>query len=232
MFDKIPTRTLSHTVAQQLQKEIEKGSFGIGSKLPSEATLARDFGVSRTVIREAISRLKNEGSVEARQGIGVFVTKVTGIRSLKIDYLEALEPESVVQLLALRRAIETEAASEAALHRTQEQMTAIDAALVKIDTTDTLGKGGVPEDIEFHHAIAHASGNPYFLKTLIFLKQYLEAGMIVARKKNAVREEFSHQLHEEHAAIARAIRARDPKAARAATQTHLQNTALRLSKSN
>jgi GntR family transcriptional repressor for pyruvate dehydrogenase complex len=232
MFEKIPTRTLSHTVAQQLQKEIENGSFERGSKLPSEAMLARDFGVSRTVVREAISRLKNEGTVEARQGIGVFVTASKGIRSLRIDYLEALEPASVVQLLALRRAIEAEAASEAAIHRTNEQMTAIDAALVKIDTTDTQGKGGVPEDIEFHHAIAHASGNPYFLKTLIFLKQYLEAGMIVARKKHSVREEFSQQLHEEHAAIANAIRAGDPMAARAATQTHLHNTALRLSKTN
>lgn len=232
MFEKIPTRTLSQTVAQQLQKEIEKGSFEMGSKLPSEATLAQDFGVSRTVVREAISRLKNEGLVEARQGIGVFVTGSTGIRSLRIDYLEALEPESVVQLLALRRAIEAEAASEAALHRTEEQMAAIDLALEKIATANIEGKGGVPEDIEFHHAIAHASGNPYFVKTLSFLKQYLEAGMIVVRKKYSAREEFSRQLHEEHVAIANAIRARDPAAARLATQTHLRNTELRLSETS
>lgn len=149
MFEKIPTRTLSQTVAQQLQKEIDKGSFEKGSKLPSEAMLARDFGVSRTVIREAISRLKNEGTVEARQGIGVFVTGNTGIRSLRIDYLEALEPVSVVQLLALRRAIEAEAASEAAIHRTDEQMAAIDAALAKIDTNDAEGKGECRKTLSF-----------------------------------------------------------------------------------
>jgi GntR family transcriptional repressor for pyruvate dehydrogenase complex len=57
MFEKIPARALSDTVAQQLQKQIEKGSFVKSGKLPTEAVLAQEFGVSRTVIREAISRL-------------------------------------------------------------------------------------------------------------------------------------------------------------------------------
>ncbi|NPT35642.1 FadR/GntR family transcriptional regulator, partial [Paraburkholderia xenovorans] len=73
MFDKIPARALSDTVAQQLLKQIDKGTFRRGDKLPTEAVLAQQFGVSRTVIREAISRLKNEGVVEPRQGSGVFI---------------------------------------------------------------------------------------------------------------------------------------------------------------
>ncbi|SAK75615.1 GntR family transcriptional regulator [Caballeronia arationis] len=228
MFEKIPARALSDTVAQQLQKQIEKGSFAKSGKLPTEAVLAQEFGVSRTVIREAISRLKNEGMVEPRQGSGVFVVERAGIRPLRIDYAQAVEPGSVVQILALRRAIEAEVASEAAMRRTDAQMAAIDAALAKIEAAVADGEDGVAEDVAFHRAIANATGNPYFLKTLTFLNQYLEAGTIVTRKNEALREDFSRQVKEEHAAIAAAIRAGDPMAARNAAQTHLYNAARRL----
>jgi GntR family transcriptional regulator, transcriptional repressor for pyruvate dehydrogenase complex len=228
MFEKIPVRALSDTVAQQLQKQIEKGSFAKSGKLPTEAVLAQEFGVSRTVIREAISRLKNEGMVEPKQGSGVFVVERAGIRPLRIDYAEAVEPGSVVQILALRRAIEAEVASEAAMRRTDAQMAAIDAALAKIEAAVADGENGVAEDVAFHRAIANATGNPYFLKTLTFLNQYLEAGTIVTRKNEALREDFSRQVREEHAAIAAAIRAGDPMAARNAATTHLYNAARRL----
>jgi len=204
MFEKIPARALSDTVAQQIQKQIEKGSFATSGKLPTEAVLAQEFGVSRTVIREAISRLKNEGMVEPRQGSGVFVVERAGIRPLRIDYAQAVEPGSVAQ------------------------MADIDAALAKIGTAVAEGEDGVAEDVAFHRAIANATGNPYFLKTLTFLNQYLEAGTLVTRKNEALREDFSRQVREEHAAIAAAIRAGDPMAARNAAQTHLYNAARRL----
>ena len=228
MFEKIPARALSDTVAQQIQKQIEKGSFATSGKLPTEAVLAQEFGVSRTVIREAISRLKNEGMVEPRQGSGVFIVERAGIRPLRIDYAQAVEPGSVVQILALRRAIEAEVASEAAMRRTDAQMADIDAALAKIGTAVAEGEDGVAEDVAFHRAIANATGNPYFLKTLTFLNQYLEAGTLVTRKNEALREDFSRQVREEHAAIAAAIRAGDPMAARNAARTHMYNAARRL----
>ncbi|SAK97374.1 FadR/GntR family transcriptional regulator [Caballeronia ptereochthonis] len=228
MFEKIPPRALSDTVAQQLQQQIEKGSFAKTGKLPTEAVLAQEFGVSRTVIREAISRLKNEGMVEPRQGSGVFIVERAGIRPLRIDYAQAVEPGAVVQILALRRAIEAEVASEAALRRTGEQMAAIDAALARIDAAVREGKDGVAEDVAFHREIANATGNPYFLRTLTFLNQYLEAGTLVTRGNEALREDFMRQVREEHAAIVEAIRAGDAAAARNAAQTHLINAARRL----
>jgi GntR family transcriptional regulator, transcriptional repressor for pyruvate dehydrogenase complex len=228
MFDKIPARALSDTVAQQLLKQIDKGAFPRGGKLPTEAVLAQEFGVSRTVIREAISRLKNEGVVEPRQGSGVFVAAHGAIRPLRIDYAEAVEPGSVVQILALRRAIEAEVASEAAMHRSDADMMSIDTALKKIDQAVADGEEGVAEDVAFHRAIAAATGNPYFLKTLAFLNQYLEAATFVTRRNEALREDFSRQVREEHAAIAAAIRAGDPMAARNAACTHMYNAARRL----
>ncbi|WP_042259865.1 FadR/GntR family transcriptional regulator [Paraburkholderia heleia] len=228
MFEKIPNRALSDTVAQQLLAQIDKGTFARGGKLPTEAVLAQEFGVSRTVIREAISRLKNEGVVEPRQGSGVYVSAHGAIRPLRIDYAEAMEGGSVLQILAVRRAIEAEVAAEAAMRRTDADMMAIDAALRKIDEAVAEGRDGVAEDVAFHRAIATVTGNPYFLKTLTFLNQYLEAGTVVTRRNEALREDFSRQVRDEHAAIAAAIRAGDPLAARNAAQTHMYNAARRL----
>ena len=228
MFEKIPNRALSDTVAQQLLAQIDKGTFARGGRLPTEAVLAQEFGVSRTVIREAISRLKNEGVVEPRQGSGVYVSAHGAIRPLRIDYAEAMEGSSVLHILAVRRAIEAEVAAEAAMRRTDADMMAIDAALRKIDEAVAEGRDGVAEDVAFHRAIASVTGNPYFLKTLTFLNQYLEAGTVVTRRNEALREDFSRQVRDEHAAIVAAIRAGDPMAARNAAQTHMYNAARRL----
>jgi DNA-binding FadR family transcriptional regulator len=166
--------------------------------------------------------------VEPRQGSGVFIVERVGIRPLRIDYAQAVEPGAVVQILALRRAIEAEVAAEAAMRRTDEQMEVIEAKLAQIGVAVAQGDDGVTEDVEFHRAIASATGNPYFLTTLAFLNQYLEAGTLVTRRNEALREDFSRQVREEHARIVAAIRARDPLAARNAAQTHLYNAARRL----
>src|SRR5579864_9375700 len=230
MFKKLAANraSLSDTVAQELLRKIESGEYGPGAKLPTEPVLSEEYGVSRTVVREAISRLKNEGVVEPRQGSGVYIAAHGAIRPLRIDYAEAVEAGSVLQILALRRAIEAEVASEAAMRRTDSDMAAIDAALARIDEAVAEGEDGVAEDVAFHRAIAVATGNPYFLKTLTFLNQYLEAGTVVTRRNEALREDFSRQVREEHAAIVAAIRAGDPMAARNAAQTHMYNAARRL----
>ncbi|MCA7084139.1 FadR family transcriptional regulator [Cupriavidus sp. DB3] len=229
MFDKVSAPAMSDTVAQQLLKQIEIGSFAAAGKLPTEAVLAQQFGVSRTVIREAISRLKNEGVVEPRQGSGVFVKEHGAIRPLRIDYAEAVEASSMPHLLAVRRAIEAEVAAEAARRCTDRDIADIDAALANIDEAVAAGRDGVAEDVAFHRKIAAVTGNPYFIKTLNFLNQYLEAGVAVTRRNEATRDDFSRQVREEHAAIVDAIRARDPMAARNAALTHLYNAERRLS---
>lgn len=229
MFETISAPAMSERVAQQLLAQIDAGSFNSTGKLPTEAVLAREFGVSRTVIREAVSRLKSEGVVEPRQGSGVYIARHAAIRPLRIDYAEAVESSgSLAHLLAVRRAIEAEVAAEAALHCTAAGMEEIDAALRRIDEAVAKGRDGVAEDMAFHRAIAVVTGNPYFLKTLSFLNQYLEAGMKVTRGNEATREDFSRQVREEHAAIVDAIRSRDPMAARNAARTHLYNAARRL----
>lgn len=228
MFQKISVPVLSDTVARRLLEKIDLGVFPSGGKLPSEAVLAQEFGVSRTVVREAISRLKHEGIVAPRQGSGVFVTEQAGIKPLRIDYTETNSSAAVLQLIELRRAIEAEVAAQAAKRRTAADMAVIDTALLQIDRDVLAGGDGVAADVAFHRSLAVATGNPYFIKTLEFLSQYLEAAITVTRVNEAQHDDFSRQVCEEHAAIAAAIRAGDDKAARVAAQTHLFNAARRL----
>jgi GntR family transcriptional regulator, transcriptional repressor for pyruvate dehydrogenase complex len=109
MFEKVSLApSLSDQVTEALLARIESGQLKPGEKLPPEAVLAPEFGVSRTVVREAISRLKHEGLVESRQGSGVFVRLQPAMSSLKIDDSVLESRESILQIVELRRAIESE----------------------------------------------------------------------------------------------------------------------------
>lgn len=229
MFPKMPNVPgLTERVAASLLAKIEGGAFPPGTRLPSENDLAEQFGVSRTVLREAISRLKHDGVVEGRQGSGVFVTDQARFKPLRIEIASAESLDSILHIIDLRRAIEGEAASQAALKRTNAQMVEIENALKRIDKDDASGKDGVAADLSFHGTIAKASGNPFIVKTLDFLSQYLEKASRVTRANDARRADFLRQLREEHAAIATAIHNRDPFAARNAAEAHMFNGARRL----
>jgi len=99
---------LTERVAGALLEKIDQGAFAPGARLPSESVLAAEFGVSRTVLREAISRLKHEGVVEGRQGSGLFVTEHAKVRPLRIEMASVESLESTLQIIELRRAIETQ----------------------------------------------------------------------------------------------------------------------------
>lgn len=229
MLQKVTTKVLSDRVAGRLLDQIDSGVFVRGGKLPTETRLAEAFGVSRTVVREAISRLKNEGVVEPRQGSGVYVTQQAGIKPLRIDYEAVGAIESVLHIVELRRAIEAEVAAMAAKRRTASDMKRIDAALADIEHSVGAGSDGVKADVAFHRALASATRNPYFIATLNFLSQFLEAATQVTRSNEARREDYARQVRDEHAAIVEAIRAGDEEAARAAAQAHMRNAAGRLS---
>ena len=230
MFEKVTLApSLSDQVTEALLARIESGQLKPGEKLPPEAVLAPEFGVSRTVVREAISRLKHEGLVESRQGSGVFVSLQPAITSLKIDDSVLESRESILQIVELRRAIESETAALAAQRRSGAQLTEMETALYAIDKEVSAGGDGVEADVAFHRSIAQATGNPFFLKTINFLAQYLKAATRMTRGNEARRVEFMRQVREEHGAIIAAIRDRDALRARNAAATHMFNAARRLS---
>src|SRR5439155_14909793 len=109
---------LSDRVAEALRERIGSGKLSISDQLPSENAMAAEFGVSRAVVREAVSRLKSEGMLYARQGKGIFVAPTALIRPLRIAPEAARSLQSVLGIVELRRALEAEAAALAAERRT------------------------------------------------------------------------------------------------------------------
>jgi GntR family transcriptional repressor for pyruvate dehydrogenase complex len=221
------TPKLSEQVAAVLRERVAQGQFAPGARLPSEAQLAQDFGVSRTVVREAISRLKSEGLLDSRQGSGVFV-QTAPVRSLRLDPRTGLSRDTAVQIVELRRAIEIEAAGLAAERRTPKDLARMREALAALERAVAAGESGVAEDLRFHYVIAAATRNPYYLAVLEFLGQFLHGTMRATRASR--REDFLRQTDEEHAAIVAAIARRDAHAARKASARHLVNSIKRMAR--
>lgn len=220
--------TLADRVTQVLLKKIETGELSPGARLPTEQVLAQRFGVSRTVIREGVSRLKSQGLVETRQGSGAFVREANETMPFRIDMDVHDSLGAVLRVIELRRCLEAEAAALAAERRTEAQLTRIKRALQAIEKSEQAGQDGVDEDLALHNAICQATGNPLYTSLLKFLGKFVRGAIRVTRTNEARREDFSRQVRTEHEAIVEAIARKDPAGARAAAIHHMKNAALRL----
>ena len=230
----LPIATLSATakmpdrVTAALLSLIRTGEYPPGARLPSEMRMATSFGVSRTVIREAVSRLKSEGLVESRQGSGVYVRTGSMDTPFRIDPTVADSVQSLLQVVELRRGLESEIAALAAERRTPAQLAEIRAALAAIEADFAAGGDGVDADMAFHRAIARATGNPHFLALWDFLGQFLRGAMTVTRALEAERQDMGRQVLDEHHALLEAIAAGDPATASAAARHHMVMAAQRI----
>ncbi|WP_088282025.1 FadR/GntR family transcriptional regulator [Ideonella sp. A 288] len=219
---------LSEQVAQQLAAQVRDGTLAPGAKLPTEARLVEQFQVSRTVVREAVARLKSQGLVDSRQGSGVFVCASPAIAPLNFDPRHAGSRQAVVQMVVVRRALESEVAALAAQRRTATGLRRIRQAVAALDSAVQAGGDGVEEDVRLHRAMADAAGNPFLIDTLDYLAQFLRGATRVTRANEARRADFAQQVREEHAAIVQAIEAGDADAARAAAARHMDNAIRRI----
>lgn len=223
---------LSEQLANALVVSIRDGQLQVGQRLPTEAALVQRFGVSRTVVREAMSRVKTMGLIESRQGSGAFVKAV----SEPIPEHLVLAPDgsmnAVLQMVEVRRALESESAALAAARRTPQDLKQIKQALQALEKSVASGGDGVAEDVAFHVAIATAANNPFLLATLAYLNHFLFDGTRVTRANEATRSDFSQQVREEHAAIVLAIEAADVSAARQAGADHMINASERIGRAD
>ena len=219
---------LSEQVAHQLAAGIEAGRFDAGHKLPTEAALAQQFKVSRTVVREAISRLKSLGLVDSRQGSGVFVSARARFAPLDFDANSAGSRAAVIQMAEVRRGLEAEAASIAAQRRTTADLKRLKQTVVALERAVQSGGDGVEQDLAFHRAIALATHNPFLMGTLDYLAQFMRGAIGVTRANEARRADWSNQVRSEHAAVVVAIEAGDPGRARQAAARHMNNAIRRL----
>ena len=229
-------RTLTQDVVEDLLAQIRTGSFPPGEKLPTEIQIMQEFGVSRTVVREAITHLQAAGLVETRHGIGTFILSPpapnTGFR---IDPATIGTLREILAVLEIRISLETEAAGLAALRRTEEQLVAMRKTL---DTFQASAGRAVDDtaatDFQFHLQIAGATGNQYFADIM----NHLGAVIIPRTRLNTTQfagadlARYQAQLGHEHEAILAAIRDGDTEAARVAMRLHLSNSSERLRQAN
>jgi len=223
---------LSEQLAEALVVSIRDGQIAPGEKMPTESALVQRFGVSRTVVREALSRLKTLGLIESRQGSGAFVKKSS---QSTVDRL-VLTPDgsvnAVIQMVEMRRALEAESAALAAVRRTPADIKSIKEKIVALERAVAGGGDGVEEDVALHTAIAAAANNPFLLATLAYLNQFLRDATRVTRANESTRSDFAQQVREEHAQIVRSIEVGDAAAARMAGAMHMVNAAQRIARAD
>lgn len=214
-------------IARRLRKNIAERRFQPGEKLPSQAVLGEMYGVSRSVIREAISLLKSDGLVISHQGRGQFVNlEGSSVFRLDADFGDGSNLSRLVEFLV---SVESAAAAYAAQRRTTADMHEIDAALSALAQAVLAREDGVSEDVAFHRAILQATHNEYFIDFGDFLENRVRRFIRKARTNTASQaESLIEEVQAEHEGIREAIAAADPEAARFAAQRHLMNAAQRL----
>ncbi|MGQ9366618.1 FadR/GntR family transcriptional regulator [Azospirillum sp. ST 5-10] len=225
-------RRLPDEIARVLAQEIETGKLRPGDRLPTEQKLAADFGVARSVIREAVSQLKFDGRIESRQALGTFVTASTNRTAFRIGPDCFAKRKELRQILELFRSVQSDAAGLAAQNHTDEQLDGIEQALRRMVEATGVGQGALEERVQaerdFYQAIAVASGNTYFQEFIEFLHARLHSNLHSVLLKHVKAAEWSNEVLGEHQAVCEAIRNREAEKARRAARAHFKKAAKRL----
>jgi len=217
--------TLVVRVSTALRQKILDGTYRPGDKLPSEARLTAEHGVSRTVVREAVAALRADGLVNPRRGAGVFVLSPPSAVTPPFQNIDRARLSSILELLELRSAVETEAAALAALRRSPAQEEDIFKRHAAVQACIAQGQPTAAEDFELHRAIARATNNPRFLEFLDLLGLgAIPRTALQTSSKDQTPQAYQAHLHAEHQRIVSAISNGDPEAARAAMRAHLQGS--------
>ncbi|MET4096378.1 FadR/GntR family transcriptional regulator [Arthrobacter sp. UYCu712] len=225
------SRNLTADLAADLPMRIVDGVIQPGDKLPSENTLIGEFGVSRTVVRAALTHLQAEGLVETERGRGSFALTPPpeGNRTMPGSRPVA-SMEDRIHLLEFRIGVESEAAALAARNGSERQLKAVRQALDDFTASGEHPAHAMKADFEFHRAVAAATGNPFYSDCLASLGQTMIAmprtRLMTGGEHNA-REHFE-QVATEHASIYAAIADRDEASSSAAMRSHLANSRRRL----
>ena len=219
-----PPRNLSGELVARLSDEITSGRLQPNERLPTEQEMIASFGVSRTVVREAIAALRAEGLVETRQGAGAFVARDMSRRPFRIDPSGLRSIDGVLDVMELRMGIEIEAAGLAADRRTVRDLKAIARSLTAFAEAIDRGEEAIEADYDFHRAICEATGNDYFVSFLEFLGRHIipRRSIRVSQQSERARRSYLKKVLSEHKAIFRAIEAGQPASARTVMRSHLE----------
>ena len=222
-------RNLALVLVDTLGQRIAQGQLAPGDKLPPEATLMAEFGVSRTVVREALSMLQASRRVVTRHGIGTFaLAPGDEAAAFRVTSEQVATLNDVISVLELRIAVESEAAGLAATRRSAEHLACMRQALDALMAAMDAGEAAVGQDFQFHLEVARAAGNVHFENLLLALgpqtiipRARLNAGAPVVGSADW---NYLQRVQAEHESIFDAITAQDAEAARTTMRMHLVNS--------
>jgi GntR family transcriptional repressor for pyruvate dehydrogenase complex len=214
-------RRLSDKVADMMLETILSKRLQVGERLPSERELGEQFGVSRTVVREAVRALVAKGIIDSRSGSGLRVAAVdvSAVSESMSLYLRGgdFDFEKVHEVRAV---LETHIAGVAADRATEEELAHIRALHERMEAESADVDAAARDDLEFHRLIALATHNELYLMLLDSIGKTL----FDIRRENLSSGAAPSTLAE-HADILDAIAARDPEGASGAMQAHLDGVA-------
>jgi DNA-binding FadR family transcriptional regulator len=203
----------------KIREMLLTGEIGPGDRLAPEPQLAERLGLSRSSLREAIKALEVIRVLDVRRGDGTYVTSLEpGLLLEAVSFVVDLhDDQSVLEILAVRRILESAAAASAAKNPDPQDHVALHDVLASVDKATDV-EGLVTHDLEFHRRIAEAGGNGY----LASLLESLSSHTIRARIwRGLTQENVVARTLEEHHAILNAIERRDSELASAAMTLHV-----------
>ncbi|MFC0039464.1 FadR/GntR family transcriptional regulator [Actinomadura rayongensis] len=207
--------SLVEQVIDQMRAEIASGAWPLGGRIPAEPALVEQLGVGRNTVREAVRALTHAGLLAGRQGDGTYVIATSELSGAVRRRLATAE---LIEILEVRRGLEVEAARLAAVRRTDADIAAIDAALVRRDAAFAAGDRDafVDADLAFHTAVVDATHNR------VLTDLYRDFGAALKLSIGGAGEALDH-TDVPHEPIAAAVRAGDASAAAAAAQSCLDH---------
>jgi GntR family transcriptional repressor for pyruvate dehydrogenase complex len=217
--ERVPLPSARDRVVSHLRSLIASGGLRPGDRLPGERELARDMGVSRPSVRSGLRALAAMGVITSRRGAGTFVTAgppVLGSEPLSL--LAALHGFTPDEMFEARRILEVGVAGLAAEHATDEQLAVLADEVSEMFAALDDPLAFLIHDVRFHRSIAGGCGN----RVLSAIVAMVAALVYEERQATAQRSPERRESAEQHRRIYRAIKARNPAAAREAMADHLE----------
>jgi GntR family transcriptional regulator, galactonate operon transcriptional repressor len=215
-------RNLFGHVVEELGIRIVRGDLGPDEPFPKEADLEREYGVSRSVIREAVKTLAAKGLLESKTRTGIRVLPAMHWNLLDAEVLSwrynTMQPvQFFAELFEIRLMIEPEAAALAAMRATGDELEEIETAFQAMVEASQANTPGIEADLRFHRGILAAGRNPLLLQ----MGNLIGVGLLISHRFS--RESFAMFLPL-HRDVMEAIKAVDPDGARASMQRLLNET--------
>ena len=228
----VEPKRLYRQIAEQLRALITAGEWHVGARLPAERDLARQLGVSRPSVREALIAMEVEGWVEVRTGSGVYVLDRTSHASrLHASTAPQISPDEwgPLELIRARRVVEGEVAAMAAIQAKRKHLDAMGKAIASMQADTDRGVLPLDGDRAFHSAIVEACANVVLIETVQRFWDSRRSPLFERLGGHFETVESWRAAIAEHQAIFEAIRNHDPLAARLAMHAHMDKSHTRFS---